>query len=126
MDKIIKIDGKNVGFKASALTPRLYRAWLGKDMISDMNKLAKAFNKARNVSDETTEEEKLENQLSITDLEIFENCSWVMAKHYDNNVANSPDEWLDQFGMFSIYEVLPQLLELWALNNKTTSSPKKK
>ena len=25
MDKVVKIDGKEVGFRATALTPRLYR-----------------------------------------------------------------------------------------------------
>ena len=117
MNKMILIDGKEVGFKASALTPRLYRAWLGKDMIADMNKLSKAFSKAGKSED---------SKLDIADLEIFENVAWVMAKHYDNNIANSPEEWLDDFSMFSIYEVLPSLLELWAINNMTTSHPKKK
>lgn len=121
---MINIDGKEVGFKASALTPRLYRAWLGKDMIADMNQLAKAYNKA--IKKGMTPEEEEDAQLKVTDLEIFENCAWVMAKHYDNNIAPSPDEWLDSFSMFSIYEILPQLLDLWNFNNATTSSPKKK
>ena len=124
MNKMINIDGKEVGFKASALTPRLYRAWLGKDMIADMNQLAKAYNKA--IKKGMTPEEEEDAQLKVTDLEIFENCAWVMAKHYDNNIAPSPDEWLDSFSMFSIYEILPQLLDLWNFNNATTSSPKKK
>ena len=36
------------------------------------------------------------------------------------------DDWLDTFDMFSIYEILPQIFELWALNTKQTSTPKKK
>ena len=37
------------------------------------------------------------------------------------------EEWLDSFdGIFSIYEVLPQILDLWKLTNRTTSVPKKK
>ena len=39
MDKIILIDGKEVGFRASALTPRLYRHKIGRDMIRDLNQL---------------------------------------------------------------------------------------
>lgn len=126
MDKIITIDGREVGFKASALTPRLYRAWLGRDMIADMNKLSKAFSKAQKITNDMTEEEKTEAQLKVADLEVFENCAWVMARHYDKNVADNPDDWLDTFTMFSIYEILPILLELWAINNQTTSTPKKK
>lgn len=127
MDKIIKIDGKDVKFRATARTPRLYRGIIGRDMIQDMNKLSKAYNKAASVKPDATEKEKMEAQLSATDLEIFENAAYIMARHATpDDIPNNPDEWLDTFNMFSIYEVLPQLLELWALNNKTTSHSKKK
>lgn len=46
MEKRIQIDGKEVGFRASALTPRLYRHKIGRDMIQDLNKLQKAYTKA--------------------------------------------------------------------------------
>lgn len=35
------------------------------------------------------------------------------------------EEWLDQFDMFSIYEVLPQILELWGDNLMTEVQAKK-
>lgn len=120
MDKIIVIDGKEVGFKATAKTPRLYRFWIGRDMIQDMNNLAKSFNKVRK------KKEDEDVQLSIADLTIFENCAWVMAKQYDMSIADNPDDWLDEFEMFSVYQILPELLELWSINNLTTSTPKKK
>lgn len=41
------IDGKEVGFKATALTPRLYRHRIGRDMIQDLNRLRKAYKKYR-------------------------------------------------------------------------------
>lgn len=127
MDKIIKIDGKDVKFRATARTPRLYRGIIGRDMIQDMNKLSKAYNEAASVKPDATEEEKMKAQLSATDLEIFENAAYIMARHATpDDIPNNPDEWLDTFNMFSIYEVLPQLLKLWALNNKTTSHSKKK
>ena len=119
MDKTIKIDGKDVKFRATALTPRLYRGFFLRDMVRDMNKLRKAYN--------ATDEERQEAQLSAMDLEIFENAAYIMARHATpDDIAKSPDEWLDGFNMFSIYEILPQLLELWALNEAQTSTPKKK
>lgn len=124
MDKVVKIDGKNVKFRATARTPRLYRAIIGRDMIRDMNRLSKAYKKA--TADYETEEEKLEAQLEATDLEIFENVAYIMARHANPDIIETADEWLDSFNMFSIYEVLPEILELWALNNVTTSTPKKK
>lgn len=127
MDKTIKIDGKNVKFRATALTPRLYRGFFLRDMVRDMNKLRKAYNKAASLGENATDEERQEAQLSAMDLEIFENAAYIMARHATpDTIAKSPDEWLDSFNMFSIYEILPQLLELWALNEAQTSTPKKK
>jgi hypothetical protein len=60
------------------------------------------------------------------DLEIFENVSFIMARQYDANIPSTPEEWLDGFKTFSIYEILPGLLELWALNEMQTAKPKKK
>ena len=37
----------------------------------------------------------------------------------------SPDDWLEQFNIFSIYEVLPQLIELWGINLQTQIQAKK-
>ena len=33
---------------------------------------------------------------------------------------DSPDEWLDQFNTFSIYQIFLELIDLWGLNSKTT------
>ena len=127
MKKVIKIDERDVGFKATALTLRLYRHFFGRDMISDMVKLKKAYEKASELPEDAAEEEKQEAQLSALDLEIFENAAWIMAWQYDKEAAGEePGEWLDGFETFSIYEVFPVILELWALNQKTTTEPKKK
>lgn len=126
MDRIIRIDGKDVKFRATARTPRLYRGLVGRDMIQDMEKLKTAFNKAAKVSDDASDEEKRDAQLSMIDLEIFENIAFVMAKHANPDITASADEWLDQFQMFSVYQILPELLKLWAINTATTSTPKKK
>ena len=40
-------------------------------------------------------------------------------------VPASPDEWLEQFNTFSIYEILPQLIDLWGLNVETQVKSKK-
>lgn len=117
MDKIIEIDGKEVKFRATARTPRLYRAIIGRDMIKDMNTLRKAFEG----------KQKNDEDLSVTDLQIFEDTAYIMARHANPDIEEkTADEWLDTFNMFSIYEVLPSILELWALNNQTTSVSKKK
>ena len=52
MDSIVIIDEKEVKFRATARTPRLYRALVGRDMIADMNKLQKAYEKRKKDGDD--------------------------------------------------------------------------
>ena len=102
----IEISGKKVPFRSSATIPRLYRAKFKRDIFKDLSKLEKSY------------KGKTENgeELQIEDLEIFENVAYVMAYHADNSIPANIEDWLDQFDMFSIYEVLPQILELWGQN----------
>jgi hypothetical protein len=128
MEKTVIVDGKEVRMRASALIPRLYRVKFGRDMIADMRQLQKSYNKAKNLPEGATEEEKQDAQLSVLDLTIFENVAYMMVKHAGGaEVPDNPEDWLDSFdGVFSVYEVLPAILELWGLTNQTTSIPKKK
>ena len=114
--------------RASALIPRLYRVQFGRDMISDMRQLIKSYNKAVKAwGKDVTEEQRQDAQLSMMDLTIFENVAYMMIKHAGEDVPPTPDEWLDSIdGIFSIYNVMPTILELWGENQKTTSIPKKK
>lgn len=125
MDKVLTISGKEVGLRATALTPRLYRHKIGRDIIQDMSQLQKAFAKAAQISKDATVEEREAAQLSVMDLEIFENVAFIMARQYDQNIPDNVEAWLDEFDTFSIYEIFPVILELWNLNNKTTAKPKK-
>ena len=128
MRRTIRVGKKNIALKASALVPRLYRYKFGRDLVADMNQLRKAYNKAQKaVSESASEEEKQDAQLSVMDLTIFENVAYIMAKHADPNVPKEPDAWLDSIpGIFSVYEILPVILEMWDANKKTTSTPVKK
>ena len=112
-------DGNDVQvkMKADASIPRLYRIKFKRDIFKDLGDLGSRMEKAK------TEGE----QLSAFDLEMFENVAFLLAKHADpDNVPSDPDKWLEQFAMFSITEILPEILELWGLNMQTTSIPKKK
>lgn len=80
-----------------------------------MSALEKAIGK--NVEDAST--------LDTVSLEMFENIAYVMAKHADANIPDTPEEWLDGFNTFSIYQVLPQLIEIWGLKVQTDVSAKK-
>lgn len=125
MEKIINIGGKEVKMRASALIPRLYRFRFERDIIRDMTALKKAFNKKNELPEDATEEQKQDAALSEMNLMIFENVAYIMAKHADPSIPDDPNEWLDGFEMFSIYEIFPEILQMWNLNNETTSKPKK-
>lgn len=46
MEKTINIDGKEVRLRATAAVPRLYRIKFGRDIMSDIARLSRAYDKA--------------------------------------------------------------------------------
>jgi hypothetical protein len=126
METIINVDGKEVRMRASALIPRLYRFKFQRDLIQDIGKLQKTYLNILKKKENATEEEKNDARFSALDLTIFENVAYIMAKHADSSVPDTPEEWLDSFNMFSIYQILPEILKLWNVSNQTTSISKKK
>lgn len=113
--KKIEIDGKEVAFKASAAIPRIYRLKFQRDIYKDLHSLEKAI-------DDSKEDN---SNLDMFSLEMFENIAYIMAKHADSSIQDTPEEWLDDFNTFSIYQVLPQLIELWGLNVQAEVESKK-
>ena len=115
IEKTIDIGGQEVKFRSSATIPRLYRIKFKRDIFKDLSKLEKAYSKKA----------KKDEDMEIDDLEIFENVAYIMAFHADPTVPKTIDEWLDQFEMFSIYQILPEILELWGTNMMTDIEAKK-
>ena len=111
----VEIDGKQVPFKASAAIPRIYRIKFNRDIYKDLRSLEKAVG----------EGDENNSNLDLFSLEMFENIAYVMAKHADPNIPDNPEEWLDEFNTFSIYQVLPSIIELWGLNVQTDVESKK-
>ena len=127
MERTVLIDGKSVKMRASALIPRLYRFKFGRDLVSDMNQLRKSWKRVQELPADATDEQRQDAQLDAADLTIFENVAYLMAQNAGEPLPDTPDEWLDGMdGVFSVYEVLPVILELWGQNLATTSTPKKK
>lgn len=111
----IEIDGKQVPFRASAAIPRIYRIRFHRDIYKDLKSLEGAVDSS----------DAENSTLDSFSLEMFENIAYVMAKHADKSIPDSPEEWLDQFNTFSIYQVLPKIIELWGLNVQTDIASKK-
>lgn len=111
-------DGGVIRMRASALIPRLYRIHFQRDMIRDMTALQDSV-KAVKDGDKPN--------LDLMDLTIFEDLAWLMARHADSSVPNDPDKWLEGLDhVLDIYEILPQMMDLWTANTETTSIPAKK
>ena len=117
MEATIKIDGKDVRFKATAAVPLLYRRKFNRDLIQDIQTVANAME-----GKETTGE-----NLPLQTLTMFEQMAYIMAKHGDPNMkADSPEEWLEGFSTMSIYAVFPVIQALWAGNLERLEESKKK
>lgn len=113
----ITVDGKEVTLRASAAVPRLYRIKFRRDIIVDMQAVARAME----------DNNKTGQDLPMEALELFENMAYIMAKHGDKDaVPDSPDEWLEEFSTFSIYKIFPVLKALWEGNMEALDVAKKK
>ena len=112
LEKTVRVGEVDVKFRSSATIPRLYRIKFKRDIFKDLSKLEKTFKAS-------------ESSFEIDDLEIFENVAYIMAYHADRSIAGNIDDWLDQFEMFSIYEILPEILELRGVNLETEVQSKK-
>ena len=115
LQKTVKVGEKQVTFRSSATIPRLYRIKFKRDIFKDLSKLEKSYKGKKEEG----------SSFEIEDLEIFENVAYIMAYHADHSIPDNIDDWLDQFEMFSIYEVLPVILELWGTNLITDIESKK-
>jgi hypothetical protein len=115
--KTVQIDGKDVTFRASAAIPRMYWIRFRRDIYQDMAQLTR----------EVDANDPNKSEIELDNLEMFENIAYLMAKHADpDSVPNTPEEWLEQFNTFSIYTVLPKIIELWGLNTEQQAESKKK
>ena len=115
LTQTIEIDGQPVKFRASAAIPRIYRLRFHRDIYKDLSLLEKSVSK----------QDEDNSGLDLVSLEMFENIAYIMAKHADPNIPDTPEEWLDNFNTFSIYQILPKLIELWGLNVQTDVQSKK-
>lgn len=114
MEKIINISGKDVLFKSSASTLYIYQTQFKSDMLVDMKKLQSKLDKVTNK----------EEQFDVIDLLLFEKIAWSLARTGNPNIPPI-EQWLDDFDIFSIYEILPAISDLLLANFKSVDNQKK-
>lgn len=117
METTVQIDGKDVRFKATAAVPLLYRRKFKRDLLHDMNEVAKAMD-GKGLAGEN---------IPVNALTMFECMAYIMAAHADPDMtADSPEEWLEGFSAMSIYAVFPVVQALWDGNMERLEEAKKK
>lgn len=126
MQKMIEIEqGRSLNFKASAFSPIMYnRLFPGRDFLKDMDALKAAHEDKNNV-------------FEMSDYEHFSRIAYLFAYQ---GLAPSPTQtqeqkeflekypstwdWIDSFDTFSIYMILPEIMDLWYKNEKQISQSK--
>lgn len=103
MEKIIKIDGKDVKFKSTGATPIKYKKQFGRDFFSDIFKMS-------SLSGDLNNKKKSTNKIEDLDMDVFYNICWVLAK--GANDIPPLEEWLETFDTFPVVDIIDELSEL--------------
>jgi len=139
LEKSITIDGKEVRFRASAVTPVIYSTLFpNRDFFRDLMALESMNERISNDEEGSAESasEPVQN-FTAAEYSVFMRVMYTYAYQALNtspfmNQAQRefreryPDEWtwLDDFSQFSMLEILPLVTELWGSNAKELAKAK--
>lgn len=130
MEKMIKFqEGRSYRCRASAFTPIQYgKLFPGHDYLKDIREMGE---KNQEIEDGETPD------FTMDDYEMFVRLAYTfvyqglsespkMNDAQRDFIEEYPDPWtwLDSFDSFSIYEILPEITELWIGNDKSLSTAK--
>lgn len=111
MEKVVTLEKKRIGFRASAGTVATYRSMFQRDLLIDMSSFE--------------EDIKVNGKLSIESLGIAEKAVWIMAKEYDDSIPEL-EEWYKNFSPFFIHNACIVCLNMWLQNIARMNTSKKK
>ena len=121
MKSTIEINGEQIPIVANAQLPILYRHHFGRDMMTDMRKLAKSYKQAKE------SDTPLDQLTDEVDFSILEPVTWLMLKLGGNDVGESLMDWLATIdNPMDIYRIGFECLALWNQSNAQTATVKKK
>jgi hypothetical protein len=122
MEKTLKIDGKNITFKATGGTLYRYKNQFNREFLTDAADLmdfgnSKKQKKVKQPDGKITFED--EYDFTKLNLELVYNLAWVMAKTADPSIPD-PLAWLDSFDSFPVVDIVQPIMEL--LQNSFTTT----
>ena len=123
MEKVIKIAGQDVGFKAPASLPVRYYNATGRDLFVDLQTLADGTEQVENKL--KLGKKKVEPVFKLNknwNTMVFYGIAHTMARAYDNAVTPDLEDWIDSFDSFPIFEIFGELKPL--LNASLQTSKK--
>ena len=112
MQKELMISGRAVPFKATATTPIKYQERYGRDFLQDIQSYQKSAEGGQ--------------VLSVDILVMCMRLAHTMAKQADAEIPEDPDEWIDDFEVFPIDVIMPELINLWMRSTISSAQLKKK
>lgn len=145
MEKTIQIEkGRSAAFRASAFSPIQYnRLFPGRDFMRDMEEL-RNINQQVNEGQKEGEEEAAEGEqkgrrfFSIEEYELFVRVAYTFAyqalspsprpseaQREFREKYPDPWDWIDSMNTFSIYQILPEIVDLWFEGAVQVASSKK-
>ncbi len=122
MEKIVKIAGQDVGFKAPASLPVRYYNATGRDLFVDLQTLADGTDRIENklkLGKKKAEEPVFKLNKNWNTM-VFYGIAHTMARAYDDSVTPDLEDWIDSFVSFPIFEVFGELKPLLNASLQTT------
>ena len=130
MEKMIRFEeGRSYRCRASAFTPIQYgKLFPGHDYLKDIQKMLEKNEELEDggETDFTTEDYELFVQLTYVFAYqgLSESPKLNDAQRDFREKYPDPWTWIDSFDSFSIYEILPEITELWIGNEKAAIKAK--
>ncbi|MBQ8826431.1 MAG: hypothetical protein IJ007_05010 [Oscillospiraceae bacterium] len=113
MEKVIRIDDKEVRLKITGGTTYRYKAQTGREYLTDVIELEE---KQRICTDESGKLD-IKRFISVINLNVIYEIIWAMAKTADDTIPD-PLSWLDTFEKFPVFSVWSDIRELLFSNAK--------
>ena len=122
MEKIVKIAGQDVGFKAPASLPVRYYNATGRDLFVDLQTLADGTDRIESklkLGKKKAEDVQFKLNKNWNTM-VFYGIAHTMARAYDDSVTPDLEDWIDSFVSFPIFEVFGELKPLLNASLQTT------
>ena len=122
MEKIIKISGQDVGFKAPASLPVRYYNATGRDLFVDLQTLADGTDQVENKAKfgKKKPDEPVFKLNKNWNTMVFYGIAHTMARAYSEETSPNILDWVDSFDLFPIFAVFAELQELLNRSLQTT------